>query len=333
MPALSDIWAEINAAANEGEENPFAFIRRRYMLRLSELTGNNVAVYATGFLQNQQSSNLDIESEDVRGFMDILYDLDKNKGLDLIIHSPGGVVEAAEGISDYLHQHFGDRTIRVVVPYMAMSAAAMLACAGDLVVMGEHSSLGPIDPQFYVRDGEGWRQAPAYTILQEFRYLRRIKPEGRAGWTHAASAQNSPGMGFNFLRQIWPKRGAGWANMVAGRYPLGMLSECRNKTKMCERLASNWLQRRMFRNDSDQKEKAAKLAKYLANHGHFGSHDRRISLAKAQEMEMKVERLEDDKNIQDAALSIFHALCLTFSDTPISKIIENHNGRAFVQRG
>ena len=333
MPALSEIREEIRAAAKQGEKDPFAMVRRRHMLRLSACTGNNVVVYATGFVQKPNSVNMSVEDEDVHGFMDVLYDLDNNRDLDLIIHSAGGVIEAAEGIADYLHQHFIKQKIRIIVPNLAMSAATMLACAADSVMMGKHSSLGPIDPQFNVRDGESWRQVPAYAMLQEFKYLRRIGPKFGAGWGDAVLARNSRGMMSNFLRRMWPEFGIGWADTVAARYPLGVLNECRNMTKMCERLARNWLQRRMFRDDPDKMGKADKLARYLANHGHFQSHSRRVSFAKAQEMKMRVERLEDNKDIQDAALSVFHALCLTFSNTPISKIIENHNGRAFVQRG
>ena len=331
MPALSEIRREIQAEANKGEKDPFATVRRRHMLRLSGLTGNNVVVYATGFMQKPNSANVSVEDEDVHGFMDIFYNLDNNRGLDLIIHSAGGSVEAAEGIADYLHQHFAKQKIRVIVPNLAMSAATMLACAADSVMMGKHSSLGPIDPQFDVRDGEGWRRMPAYAILQEFKLLRRIGPKFGAGWADAVLVRNSRGIMPNFLRRMWPKFGVGWADTVAARYPLGMLNDCRNVTKMCERLARNWLQRRMFLNDPKKVEKADKLARYLANHGHFQSHTRRVSLAKAQEMKMQVERLEDNKDIQDAALSVFHALCLTFSNTPISKIIENHNGRKSIQ--
>ena len=331
MPALSEIWREIRAEIREGEDDPFATVRRRHMLRLSQLTGNNVVVYATGFVQKPNSGNVSIEDEDVHGFMDVLYKLDTEKGLDLIIHSAGGSVEAAEGIADYLHQHFAERKIRIIVPNLAMSAATMLACAGNSVVMGEHSSLGPIDPQFNVLNDEKSWPVPAYAILQEFKHLRRIGPMFGAGWADAIAEGNSRKMALGFLRQMWPRASAGWAGTVAMRYPLGLLNECRNMTKMCERLARNWLLRRMFRDDPHKMQKADKLARYLANHGHFQSHSRRISLAKAKEMKMEVERLEDDKDIQDAALSVFHALCLTFSHTPISKIIENHNGRRFIQ--
>ena len=310
MPALSEVRAEIQREIQEAEKRgesdlfaAFAAVRRRYASRLAELTGNNVAVYAAGFVQNPNAANLTIGNTDVPGFMDILHKMDGNAGLDLILHSPGGSPEAAEGIADYLHHHFAGRRIRVIVPHMAMSAATMLACAADSVMMGEHSSLGPIDPQVAVRDGADRRRVAAHAILQEFGCLRRM----------------GSGMGADRAREF------------SARYPLGLINECRNVTKMCERLARYWLLRRMFQGDENKEENAETLAKYLANHGHFKSHSRRISIKKAREMKMRVERLEDDCGVQDAVLSVFHALCLTFSHTPVSKIIENHNGRLFIQ--
>ena len=65
-----------------------------------------------------------------------------SENLDLILHSPGGFPEAAEGIVTYLRSRF--QNIRVIVPQLAMSAATMIACAADEVVMGKHSFLGPV---------------------------------------------------------------------------------------------------------------------------------------------------------------------------------------------
>jgi len=46
---------------------------------------------------------------------------------------------------------------------------------------------------------------------------------------------------------------------------------------------------------------------------------------------LKITNLEDDQVFQDLVLSVFHATTHTFSGTPAVKIIENHNGKAFVK--
>ena len=56
------------------------------------------------------------------------------ESLDLIIHSPGGSIEAAGAFVTYMRTKFSD--IRVIIPQAAMSAATMIACSAN-VVMGE----------------------------------------------------------------------------------------------------------------------------------------------------------------------------------------------------
>ena len=83
-----------------------------------------------------------IGDEDMHALMEVsagLHGLD----LDLILHSPGGAPVAAEAIVSYLRSRFSH--IRVIVPQLAMSAATMIACAADKIMMGKHSFLGPTD--------------------------------------------------------------------------------------------------------------------------------------------------------------------------------------------
>src|SRR5437870_9673496 len=104
-----------------------------------------------------------ITDEDMEGFMEALTPLPASDGLDLVLHSPGGSAEATEALVSYLRSKFSD--IRVIVPQAAMSAATMLACAANLVVMGKHSSLGPIDPQMFLNTPLGQKAVPAQAIL------------------------------------------------------------------------------------------------------------------------------------------------------------------------
>jgi hypothetical protein len=89
--------------------------------------------------------------------------LEFDKGLDLVLHTPGGDVAATESIIDYLRSKFG-RNIRVIVPQISMSGGTMIALAANEIVMGLHSNLGPIDPQIGNR--------PAIAILKEFEQAR-----------------------------------------------------------------------------------------------------------------------------------------------------------------
>ena len=103
--------------------------------------------------------------------------------LDLILHSPGGYPEAAEAIVAYLRSRFAD--IRVIVPQLAMSAATMIACAADKIVLGKHSFLGPTDPQIMLATPLGVRSVPAQSVLDQFDRPRRnvqTQPSYRHGY-------------------------------------------------------------------------------------------------------------------------------------------------------
>jgi ClpP class serine protease len=89
---------------------------------------------------------LDINDEDKNGFMLCIHKLDKSKGLDLFLHTPGGSGAATESLVHYLRQIFGN-DIRAFVPQLAMSAGTIIACACKEIFMGKHSNLGPVDPQ------------------------------------------------------------------------------------------------------------------------------------------------------------------------------------------
>ena len=330
MPALAEVAAEIQAAAANGDRAPHDTIRRRHLERLAKITGNHAVAYATCFIQKPSAPP--ITGQDVQGFMNILSGADKKKGLDLILHSHGGSAEAAEGIADYLHQHFAGRRIRVIVPYMAMSAATMLACAGDSVVMGDHSSLGPVDPQLTVMSGGEPCPMAAHSVVNEFGVLLGKGPEHAEQWILNALSRGH--VSHERMPELYGALAGQWARAVLARFDgMGVIDQCLRQMALSEKLICIWLSRRMFADVAEpaRGEKAGKLAEYLADHDHFLSHERRVSSATARENGMAVERLEENKEVQDAVLSVFHALTLTFSDTRAVKIIESDAGRSFVR--
>lgn len=81
---------------------------------------------------------------------------DPSVPIDLILHTPGGLVLATEQIAMALCRHPGKVT--VFVPHYAMSGGTLLALAADEIVMDENAVLGPVDPQL--------GQWPANSILK-----------------------------------------------------------------------------------------------------------------------------------------------------------------------
>jgi len=168
MPTWGQILNELKSTkAPQGSGWDFDSVRRKYLAELHDYTKRAVIVYYTSFLESRPVAPPDIQIglQDIPGFMEAVSNVDE-KQLDLIIHSPGGSAEAAESIVTYLRKRFDH--IRIFVPVAAMSAATMVTLSADEIVMGQHSQLGPIDPQFTIQTPEGPRSAPAKAILNQF---------------------------------------------------------------------------------------------------------------------------------------------------------------------
>lgn len=68
-----------------------------------------------------------------------------DRPIDLLVHTPGGLVIAAEQIARVLKSH--EAGVTVIVPQYAMSGGTMLSLAADQILMDQNAMLGPIDPQ------------------------------------------------------------------------------------------------------------------------------------------------------------------------------------------
>jgi ClpP class serine protease len=94
---------------------------------------------------------------------------DADVPLDMVLHTPGGLVLAALQVARALGAH--KAKVTVFVPHYAMSGGTLIALAADEIVMCEHSVLGPIDPQL----GE----SPAASLIKvvEQKPIERISDE------------------------------------------------------------------------------------------------------------------------------------------------------------
>jgi len=76
--------------------------------------------------------------------------------VDIVLHTPGGLVLAATQIARAIHKHRGKVT--AFVPHYAMSGGTLIALAANEIVMSEHAVMGPVDPQL--------GKSPAASILK-----------------------------------------------------------------------------------------------------------------------------------------------------------------------
>jgi len=298
MPNWSEILVEIQGLQAQGSSDALDFVRRKYLKALAEYTGRNTIAYYSGWLNVSVDPNargLAIGDEDKTGFMTAIHKMDRTKGLDLLLHTPGGDIAATESLVAYLRSMFGI-DIRAVVPQLAMSAGTMIACSTKEVILGKQSSLGPFDPQI------GGISMPA--VLDEFnRALDEIKRDPACV-------------------QLW--------QVIIGKYHPTFLDSCHRATVMSKEIVGGWLKSGMFFNDPECEEKSSKVVASLSNHDEHKTHARHIHIDQCESIGLKVKRLEDDSKLQDLVLSVHHAYMHTCAMCSVLKIIESDSGVATV---
>lgn len=297
MPTWGEILTELEAtrAVNNGQQD-LDGVRRKYLAQLHALTGRSIILYYSDWLQTR-GEVVSITLEDMQGMMEVLKGL-SGPDLDLVLHSPGGSPEATRSIVNYLRSRFTH--IRVFVPLAAMSAATMWALACDEIVMGQHSQLGPIDPQLLISGGA----VPARAIIDQFDQARKeLKADPAA-------------------LPVWLP--------ILQQYAPALLKQCETAEQLSRRLVREWLKAFMLSSQPDAKKKAADIARYFSSYRLHQSHGMGISRDEARNRGVVVTNLEADQNLQDAVLSVHHAAMHTLLG-PAVKLIENHNGKTFAK--
>ena len=263
--------------------------------------GTNVIAYASGFLQKPAvpSFATSISREDINGLMCAANGLDFNKGLSLIIHTPGGEMASTETIVDYLRSKFD--YIEVIVPVYAMSGGTMIALNSDKIVMGRQSQLGPIDAQLPLSNGF----VSASSILDQFNTAKDEISEDRSS-------------------------AVAWAPILQTIGP-SLLSQAKISLKLGQQIAEMGLRAYMFKGDSNVNQKSKKVAEYFNSEGVHLNHGRRIGVDECQHVGLVVERLEEDQEFQDEVLTAYHLLTIVFEQSRAVKIVRNHNGQGWVK--
>lgn len=205
MPSWSDIFDQVNN--NQEPLVKLTELRRNYLKRISSITGRNLITYYSGWLKYPGAPNVEINDNDKNAIMNAIHKMDRKKGLDLIMHTPGGDIAATESIVTYLKKMFNN-DIRAIVPQISMSAGTMIAMSCKEIIMGHQSSLGPIDPQM--------GGVACQAVIDEFR--RAVKEV----------SINPASLGL-------------WQTIIGKLNPT-FLTACEDALKWSEKLATEWIQ-------------------------------------------------------------------------------------------
>ncbi len=299
MPSWPQLMEELVNFKPSNQGDYIADKLREVVAKIAKSSDCNVIYYASGFLQKPHVPAFTaINLEDINGFMAGVHDLDFDKDLILILHTPGGMAEAAQTIVDYLRSKF--TAISALVPTYAMSAGTMIALGCDNIIMGRQSQLGPTDPQLMV---EG-RPFSAHSIVEQFDKARD-------------DISNNP-----VLAHAWIP--------VLRSFGPALLEEARKSISYGEDLVIRWLTQYMFSDKSDPPALARNVADYFGGDQH-GSHGRRIDREAAKRLGVNVIDLEDDHVLQEHVLTLYHLSTIAFERGPALKHIASSNNRLWVK--
>ena len=289
---LRDILADMDPATRADH---ITELMRQYAVSISKHYNRNVLYYASSFLEKPQIPGLytAINMEDINGFMAGIHGHDFNKGLLLMLHTPGGMGEAAQTIVDYLRSKFSD--IDFLVPTYAMSAGTMIALGCDRIIMGRQSQLGPTDPQLIV----GNRAFSAHSIVEQFDEAK------------GEIAKN-------------PNLAHAWAPVLRSFGP-ALLQEANKSISYGQTLVKDWLQKYMFSGLPNPQVYSNSVALHFGGNQH-GSHGRRIDRNEAKLQHLTIIDLENDQILQDEVLTLYHLSTIVFEMTTATKLVISSNG-------
>lgn len=264
--------------------------KTEFIKTLSAKTGRNTILYFSAFMHKPSIAEASINDKDVNAFMENIHKMDRSKGLDLILHTPGGDLAATEQIINYLRSAF-DGQIRAIVPQMAMSAGSMIAVSCKSIMMGRQSCLGPFDPQL--------NGAPCQSVVREF-------------YTAVKDVEQHPAsLGL-------------WQTIISKLTPT-FITQCQQADQLASELTEMILSDKGF----DQETKK-KIKNTFSQNSESKIHNRHINRDKCIAAGLEIISLEENQEIQDLILGIHHACMILGEQSSILKIVENNIGGAYI---
>ena len=132
--------------------------RQAIIKQIEARTGRRLICFVSG-------SKCVINEDDTMPFVDLLHNVWPDESMELLLHTPGGNIDAAEKLIRMVRSKVGEAEFYIIVPEFAKSAGTLMVLGADRVVMSDMSELGPIDPQLPFPDSYGkvrWQTVQNY---------------------------------------------------------------------------------------------------------------------------------------------------------------------------
>lgn len=280
--------------------------RKKQLGLISQLRGNRDVLVVAADL-NKMEGQIAINYSDLLAVNDQLSVL-KGDAIDLLLETPGGSGEVAEDIVRLLHQKYQE--VAVIVPGYAKSAGTIIAMAGDEILMGPESALGPIDAQLM------W-QGKTFSADALLKGIEKIKEEiQRTGVLNKAY--------IPILQGISP----------------GEIQSAENALEFARALVTEWLGRYKFKNwshhsttgqpvtEDEKKARAAEIAGQLCDHSKWLTHGRSIKLDDFAAMRLLITDYSQSAELCEAIRRYYTLLQMTFASN-IYKVFETAGSQIY----
>ncbi|MEX0862273.1 hypothetical protein [Nitrosopumilus sp.] len=241
-----------------------------------------------------------IDYTDILPVQDQLSNL-SGEAIDVILETPGGVGEVVEDIVKLLRDKY--EHVGIIIPGWAKSAGTIFAMAGDEILMGSASGLGPIDAQIITNS----KRFSADAFLEG---LEKIKND------IIQSGKLNPAY-IPMLQQISP----------------GEIQHCENAQKFSKRIVTEWLENYKFKfwknhstgnpvTQEERHKRAEEIATELCSQSRWLTHGRSIKIKDLEELRVKITNYSNNKDLNDAIIRYHTLLRMSFEDTAMYKLFE-----------
>ncbi len=248
--------------------------RKRMLSVISKLRENrDILVFSSDLSENEAPTG--IEYTDLLAVQDQLDNMLGN-ALDIILETPGGMGDVVEDIVKLVRAKY--EKVGMVIPGVAKSAGTIFAMAGDEILMGPGSSLGPIDGQLQLGNGKSFS---ADAFLEGFEKIKREVEE-----TKILNMAYVP-----ILQNISP----------------GEIQKCKNIQDFSKSLVTDWLARYKFKywdrhtdgrevTEYEKRDRAKDIATDLCSQSKWLIHERSIKIKDLEDLKIKITDYSKTRN-------------------------------------